>query len=132
MREIIKNTWETYLQFKGVGMHLGLYFAAVLFLNILSKSKKEKENSSLLSGHSLLFWGIFFLPGYGEGYYRLLHWRQCVLEDVLDPSIPHCDCVCICPFLKAGAYYMEKVWAGSLHGGSHYGDWDAGLHAGKF
>ncbi len=29
MREIIKNTWETYLQFKGVGMHLGLYFAAV-------------------------------------------------------------------------------------------------------
>lgn len=62
MSEIIKNTWETYLQFKGVGMHLGLYFAAVLFLNILSKSKKEKENSSLLSGHSLLFWGIFFFP----------------------------------------------------------------------
>ena len=48
MREIIKNTWETYLQFKGVGMHLGLYFAAVLFLNILSKSKKEKENKAQL------------------------------------------------------------------------------------
>lgn len=62
MREIITKTWETFLQFKGMGMHLGLYFAAALFLNSLSKTKREKDGSSLLSGYSLVFWGIFFFP----------------------------------------------------------------------
>ena len=45
-----------------MGMHLGLYFSAILFLNVLSRTKREKEDSYLLSGYSLLFWGIFFFP----------------------------------------------------------------------
>ena len=62
MRTILEVAWNTYLGFKGGGMHLGLYFAAVLFLVILSKTDNEKKNSYLLSGYSILFWGIFFFP----------------------------------------------------------------------
>ncbi|MCI8484569.1 MAG: hypothetical protein HFH41_09545 [Lachnospiraceae bacterium] len=62
MREIIRKAWEMYLQFCGPGMHLGMYFAAVLFLGMFSKTKREKESSYLLSLYSLFFWGIFFFP----------------------------------------------------------------------
>lgn len=62
MKEVIGVSWNTYLGFKGGGMHMGLYFAAVLFLALLSRTDNEKRNNYLLSGYSILFWGIFFFP----------------------------------------------------------------------
>lgn len=62
MREAVGKAWEAYVQFKGDGMHLGLYFAAVLSLGMFGGTRWEKENSYRLSGYSLLFWGVFFFP----------------------------------------------------------------------
>ncbi|MCI9004249.1 MAG: hypothetical protein HFH39_03200 [Lachnospiraceae bacterium] len=62
MREVFRMAWEVYGQFIGAGMHMGLFFAALLFLNGTPKANAERARTGLLSWYSVFFFGIYFFP----------------------------------------------------------------------
>lgn len=62
MREVFHTAWEVYGQFIGTGMHIGLFLTALLFLNGTPKANAERARVSLLSGYSMVFFGIYFFP----------------------------------------------------------------------
>lgn len=62
MREILHMAWETYTQYNGMAMHMGVFLAALLFLHVFHKTESERANAYFLSGYAWLFFMIFFCP----------------------------------------------------------------------
>lgn len=62
MGEILHAAWETYLQYNGMAMHMGLFLAMLLFLHVFHKTETERVNAYFLSGYAGLFFLIFFCP----------------------------------------------------------------------
>ena len=62
MREILHMAWETYAQYNGMAMHMGVFLAALLFLHVFHKTKTERANAYFLSGYTVMFFMIFFCP----------------------------------------------------------------------
>ena len=58
MREVFRMAWEVYGQFIGSGMHMGLFLAALLFLNGTPKANAERARTALVSWYSVFFFCI--------------------------------------------------------------------------
>ena len=62
MKEVFNTAYEMFAQFVGEGLHILLFFPAMLFINSCSKTKTEKENNFLLSGYVIAFFVLCFFP----------------------------------------------------------------------
>lgn len=62
MGEILRTAWETYAQYNGMAMHMGLFLTALLFLHVFHKTDTERANAYFLSGYTGVFFLIFFCP----------------------------------------------------------------------
>ncbi len=62
MIEVLHTAWETYAQYNGTAMHMGVFLAALLFLHVFHKTETERANAYFLSGYTWIFFLIFFCP----------------------------------------------------------------------